>query len=484
MADLRKSLALSFAQKYSVTVIQIVSTVILARILTPEEIGIYSVGIAIVGMAHLLRDFGIGPYLIQEKVLTDDKIRSAFTVTLIISWAVGLMIFLLGTPLAEFYRQPGVKQVTTIVSLNFLLLPFGSPILALLNREMKFFELYVINVSSSLFSTILTITLAFYGFGFTSLAWGSVSGVVVTILLAAVYRPEAACMLPGLKSWRAVISFGSKMSVITIVGEIADRMPELAAGRFLGFAPVGIYSRAEGAVNIFSRTIMHSIAPVFMPHIAGKHRNGEDILGPYLRAVTCTTGLSWPFFLFLGIMAYPVIQIMYGDQWTAAVPLVQILCIKCFLEGLIYFFRPTLIAIQRLDDFFKLDLVIQPLRILLFILAATHSLEAIAIVAIVAPVLHIGCSCYFLGKSLGLRALDLLWSVRSSFAVAVLSGIGPMAIMETFDLSDLKGLWIALLAAIASSFLGWVAGLWVFRHPLMKELSKAFQSTKSAIQRR
>ena len=88
MASIRKALSLSFASKYSSLAIHTVAIMVLARLLTPAEIGVYSVGAAVVALAHVLRDFGVGNYLIQEKELTQDRIRTAFGVALVIAWVM------------------------------------------------------------------------------------------------------------------------------------------------------------------------------------------------------------------------------------------------------------------------------------------------------------------------------------------------------------------------------------------------------------
>ena len=120
MPSVRKSLALSFASKYSDLVITTVTVLVLARLLTPEEIGIYSVGAAVVAMAHVVRDFGVGNYLIQEKELTQDRIRTAFAVTLIIGWTMAAVLFAASGPVSRLYAEPGLAHVMKVLSLTFM----------------------------------------------------------------------------------------------------------------------------------------------------------------------------------------------------------------------------------------------------------------------------------------------------------------------------------------------------------------------------
>ena len=102
MASIRKSLALSLAEKYTGILIAIAGTVILSRLLSPAQIGIYSVAAAFIGLAHIVRDFGIGSYLVQERDLTADRIRTAVSVTMLTAWSIAAVLAALSGPISTF----------------------------------------------------------------------------------------------------------------------------------------------------------------------------------------------------------------------------------------------------------------------------------------------------------------------------------------------------------------------------------------------
>src|SRR5579862_5267561 len=126
MTTLRKSLSWSFLDKYSGMVLGVISTLILSRLLTPVDIGIYSVAAGAVGLAHMLRDFGVATYLFQEKDLTQERMRAALGVTMVFSWSVAAVMAALSSPIGTFYNAPGVAEVILVLAANFVLLPFGS----------------------------------------------------------------------------------------------------------------------------------------------------------------------------------------------------------------------------------------------------------------------------------------------------------------------------------------------------------------------
>ena len=478
MPSVRKSIALSFAENYSVMIIGTISVMVLARLLTPEEIGIFSVGAAAVALAHAMRDLGVSDYLIWERELTTERIRTAFAVTLIIGWTLAAVLIALSGPVSDFYNNPGLRLVLRVLSLTFLVMPFGSPILALLQRDMAFGVLLRINVASALVHATTAIALAALGFGFMSLAWASVTGVLATALLAAVYRPSIARVLPSFKEWRRVLSFGGFYSLSTLLDTMGMKTPDLVIGRLLGFVAMGYFSRAQGLMQMFNRTVMHAVMPVITPAFAAKHRSGDSLLDPYLKGLSYVTVLAWPFFIFLGLMAYPIIRILFGDQWDAAVPLVQLLCLSSIFRPLYYFVPPIFIALGEVRRQFRMEMIIQPLRILLITLAALHSLEAVALTGgVVVAFLTFIITYNHLRVLIGLSLRGVIQAVYKSIAVAVSSAMAPAIIFLIIDVGP-DNLWLPLLLALPGTAALWVGSIFVLKHPFWEEICLLWQKVR------
>ena len=120
--NIRSALAYSFGTRYAATALQFLATLILARLLSPSEIGIYSVGASVIMIAHTLRDFGTSTYVIQEQELTPARLRTAFTLTVSIAWLLALILYFSATPLGVFYSEPGVALVMQVMAVNFALI--------------------------------------------------------------------------------------------------------------------------------------------------------------------------------------------------------------------------------------------------------------------------------------------------------------------------------------------------------------------------
>ena len=160
MSSLSKSLLISFAEKYTALLVSFGSTIVLARLLTPEEIGVFSVAAVLVGMAHMLRDFGVSQYVVQERELTREKLKSALGAAILFAWAIAILLLIMAQFVSAFYNDERVETVMLVLSISFLLLPFGSVTLAMLRREFRFVPIYRVQTASAIANAASGIGLA------------------------------------------------------------------------------------------------------------------------------------------------------------------------------------------------------------------------------------------------------------------------------------------------------------------------------------
>ena len=477
MATVRHSLLLSFAQKYTEFFIFFISTLIVARLLTPAEIGVFSVAAVLVSLAHMVRAFGVGQYLIQEKELTKGKIRSAFGVTLALAWVMAFVLFSSRHWLADYYREPTLGHILEVLALNFMLIPFGSITISLLNREMKFGVLYKIKTASALAHAVTVVTLASIGFGAISMAWAAIAGVVVTILMAGLNRPADFPWLPGFSHFRCVTSFGGIASIATVMREIGAGAPGLVLGRVLGMEAVGLFGRANSTILLFDRSVLAGVMPVLLPHFAKKYRAGERLDQSYIEMISYITGLAWPFYAVLALMAYPLIRILYGPQWDAAVPIVQILCFYAAIKVLYIFFGQIAVAMGQVKTYMIFQLILQPIAVILIILGARDGLHAVAFAMIVAGMLGFTISHWYLRRLLDISFSQIIKATYKSLLVTVAVIIPPLAIVMSTDVGP-DNLWGPFILAICGAGLVWLAAILVLDHPIRQELQLIYRRVR------
>ncbi len=467
MPNVYRSLAFSFLEKFALIGVTLVSYVLIARLLTPEEIGIYSVSAALIAIGQVVREFGIGNFLIQEKNLTRDHIRTAFGVSLLMSFILFLIVSAAAPLVVDFYKDERMTSIVRIIALNFLVMPFCSISLALLRREMQFGKLTSVNVVAAIVGMVTTLGLAFAKFGPQSLAWGIIATNCVTGFGAWVARSDNKIISPSLCEWRKVLTFGSQSAGAGVVTSAAMGMNDLTIGRILGFAPAAIFSRANGLVAMFNQQVMDAIRSVALPAFARAHRQNQSMEPLYIASVTAVTAVAWPFYGFVALNATGILRIMFGPQWDESAAYVPIFCISAAISSTYNLVLTLAISIGRNDVAFRTDLIMQPIRALITVITLIFlkSLEAAAWAMLIFNIIGAIYLLYVKNSLIPTNTKSILQGLFSSFNLMLICMIIPI-IYKIFPNSSDVNQYIDIFTQAILVTTVWTVSIFWLAHPL------------------
>lgn len=472
MASVRRALALSLMERYLLLVLALASNMALARLLTPKQIGVYSVSMAVLGLAQALRDFGIGSYLVQAKELDEEKVGTAFSLTMGLGITLCVITVAVAPFVGRYYDDARVTSTLRICALNFLLLPLGTVPLALLRRAMQFKQLLYVTIAGALVGAAASVGLALGGAGVDALAWGAVAGNAANVLGLWWVRPPLGFPRPRLGAWRPMLSYGGQVSVTSLVNSLAMDMNDLVIGKVLGFQSVAMLSRAQGLMNMFNRDLMGAIRNVALPAFANAHRAGVPLLAPYARSVALVTVFAWPFHTLVSLYALEVLQLLYGSQWHSAAVLVPVFCLSGAIAAINALTPHLLTAIGRIDLVTRVELALQPMRMLLIAGAALmfKSILACAIAFMASSVIAAPVFAAVRRRAAGDDGGAMRTALLKSAAVTAACALPPLCQLTIVGwrhaepLSPLAWLPVAGLGALC----GLAAVKWV-GHPLADE---------------
>lgn len=475
--QLQSSLLFSFMDKYFGYILRFISTIIIARLLSPEEIGIFSVAFVVISLGHVLRDFGVAQYLIQEKELSDHKIKAAFGTMFIIAWSMWLILYLGKNYVAEFYNEPKLTPALNVLIIIFLLAPFGSVRIALMRRQMMFKTLAKINIFSYITLFVVTLLLCYLKFSFMALVWGQLAGVLATNLGCVFACKRNYWYFPSLKGAREVIKFGFNITAANIVENFAEGAPDLFIGKFMNMQAVGIYSRAQGCVGLFKIFVTASVWPVILPYFSIKNREGVQLLPDYLTAISIYTIFAWPFFIALMVLAEPIVSLLYGPQWHASIVLVQILCLAAIFDASFPFRAPLLVALGNTELNLKLQCMTSGLKIVAILIGSWYGLLYAALSLVLSEFVAQLYIFYGLKSVVKLNFMNWFVHIRMSLLAAALFGVicSSLKILSArYVLSD----WQLMIISIAFCGAVWLAVLVYFKHPLSQHLIQFYNRFK------
>jgi len=470
MSSIKKSLLWSFSERYLSQIVTLISSMILARLLSPEQIGIYSLCAAITAMATIFRDFGVSEYIIQEKNLTKDKLQGAYALSFIMAWSMAIILFFSKDIIAEFYNEQGVSDIISILCINFIILPFASPAYALLNREMAFNKVFFVQFPSTIIQASTSVLLAYFGFSYMSLAWASLVGIISQTIIITLLRPKESLMFPSIRQIKNVWRFGLTFSSSHTIEVIMNNSHELIIGRQFGFNSLGLFSRAQGLNALFWQNVTSAITRVAAPSFAASfHKSPEKLIKDYSKSIGYFTVLSWPFFAFAGLEADSIIYILFGEQWMQAAPIVTILIFDQLLGSMAALAPNVLVAIGQVKKRLIITLIVAPIHIVSLIMASQYSIMWVAAVFVFMSVIRFVLYQYYLQKTLNFSYFNLFNSVKVSFLVAVFP-ILAVVILRALVADQLDSIIIRFIIDCIIITVTWFLCLFLFKHQLSQDI--------------
>jgi O-antigen/teichoic acid export membrane protein len=297
------------------------SSVVLARLLTPHEFGVFGIAFAITAFVQAMGPLGITAYVIREKHLSDETLASASTVNGVIGLIFATVLFGLSWHPALVLGDASAGRVLRLLSVSPLLGVVSFQSLAILQREMQFQRIAIVASSSACLGAAVSIVLALAGHSYMSPAYGTVAAAAMSSIG---YNLAGSRTVRGfsLAQWKAITWFGFRITSISGVAIIASRANEIIIGRILGLAPLGLYGRATTLANPIWDSIYGTATRVLYARMAEDVRTTGELHQTFLKGLETITAIMWPLLIGLAVLSGPAVLIVYGAVWTpAAAPL-------------------------------------------------------------------------------------------------------------------------------------------------------------------
>lgn len=452
------------------------SSVIVARLLTPTEIGIFSTAVSLIAFGHVLREFGVGQYIASRQTVTREDLQAAFSIMLIVSWLLaGLM--LIGAPYAaQFYGQPGIRHVFVALAASFALLPFGSHILSMLKRDMAFDTMAKINIASAVVQTTVTLIGAWRGASYMSMAWGSLAGNLTTVLCLFAVRPTLALLPPTLKGLGSLLRFGGTASAASLVGRLGGSGPDLVLGKTLGMDAVAQFNRSNSLLAMFVWKIDEIVLQVFGPTFSKDLRDGKDPRECLRKAIETYSLVQFGILATLAIAGAPLIIALFGPQWEHAASLSTWLTLWSIIVVPIQLAPAALMGAGHAAACLRANLISNIALIAVLACSAVTSLEQMAWLFVLYRVVNLWSWLRELKDKFDFSARQC-WTACSTSLGICAAGVAPAAATEAYIRA--AGFSLHALAHITCvgglSVLGIICVLQFTGHPLKAELARAYK---------
>jgi O-antigen/teichoic acid export membrane protein len=427
---------------------------------------------------------GASSYLIQEQNITDDKIRSAWMLQIGTGIVLSAIVAAIAVPVGNFYNKPEMTNIIFLLAINFLINPIGTITIAWWMREMKFQRIAVTRFIGAVSGAGVSIYLAWHQWGPISLAIGSLTTTLASIIMTTLLRPKNLPRKPGFKDINKILSFGGKLSISTIINSAAQGAPEAVIARIQSVTDAGLLSRANGLVGIFNQIVMNAVSQIFLPLFSKNLREKKPLEKLHLKSIELITGIGWPFFAVLAITALPVTRILYGPQWDSSVAVAQILCLVAATGLLTAGAHELLLATGRLNTILWMAIIGGITKVIVSLFGAYHGLTSLAWSLFLHALVFSAIWIVLLGRCINLEYKQLARVSLKSLILAILAASPVFSINHFIGFYSININFLALLSAFSLSAITFILAAKVLKHETYNELVNLALQVRSSIQNR
>jgi O-antigen/teichoic acid export membrane protein len=445
----------------------LVSTIILARLLVPEDFGLVAMGTAVLGLLELASAFGFDIALIRQATVSRSHYDTAWTFSVLLGAAIAAALIVLAYPAAALYDEPRVAGVVLVLAAAPLIQGLENIGVVAFRKEMNFRAEFVWQTGKRLIGLAVVLPLAFLMRNYWALIAGMVVGRIAGVLLSYAvhpYRPRFA-----ISARRELFGFSKWVIAATGLEFLLRRSADVVIGRALGPASLGIYNIA---VEISSLPTTELVAPVNRAAYPAYARMAHDraaLRRSYLDVVAMVALLATPAAVLLAALAQPLVALLLGERWLAAVPLIQILAFLGVVKFAYTNAYAVFLAIGKPDYQVRLNAVHLVLLVgLMVFFAGRYGIVGAAAAAAIAGFALVPLSLRYVFRELDFGVAEFVRSIwRPALAAALLyagvialdSALAPVAgVLETLLRLAALGLAGAAIYVVALYVFWWIAG--------------------------
>lgn len=319
-----------------VSVIQILQIIILTKLLSPSDFGIMAIILFIVNFSQNFIDFGISNAIIFKQEISKKALSSLYFLSICIGVLFFIGVFMSSSLIAGYYNDQRLVVPIQLISVIFIIVPFGQQYQVLLKKMLDFKSLAVIDVISRFAGFILTVVLAYFGYGVFSLVWGTILYSFISTLLLiikgiTVYKPSVYFSYSEIKP---LIGFGFFQMGEKVVNYLNKEIDVLIIGKFLGMEVLGIYNIAKDFISKPYQLINPVITKVTFPVMASVQHDTVKIKRIYLETLKYLAIINSIIFFFCFFYSDEIVILFFGKEWIASSSILKILSIYMLIRSI------------------------------------------------------------------------------------------------------------------------------------------------------
>lgn len=454
MADVGTSQIMSF-----------VISVILARLIMPDQYGMIAMLGVFIAISSILIDSGFTSALMRKTDRTQADCSTVFWFNIVVSTGCYVILFFCAPLISEFYEMPQLTLILRVSALGLIIGAFKGVHNTLLRAELKFNLMTKINIIVVLAAGIIGIVMAYLDFQVWALVAQTLAGNIFSCIVVwhvVKWRPT---MEFSRKSFKEFFGYGSKLLGSSLLDGGYQNMYSIVIGKVFHAADLAFYGRATTLANLTAQTPTSVLQSVTFPTLCKLQDNDEILKNAYRRMLRLSAFIVFPLCLGVGAVAFPLINVVFTDRWIYAASLLSIVVFGKMWWPIHAINLNYLMVKGKSNLFLKLEIIKKIQAVIVLCITLPFGLEAMCLGSVISSMISLFWNSYYNGKFLDMGILKQL----RDYAPALILGLVMFA--GARSTAHFLGNGIASLASsIAVGAAIYIGGALLFRFPEVKEL--------------
>jgi len=439
--------------KFGVQFIQFIFSIIIARILSPEDYGTIGLLTIFITISQVFIESGFGKALIQNNKPRQLDYSTVFYFNLLIGVSCYILIFLASPYIANFFNLPILKELARIISLVLIINAFNIVPNAIFSIKLHFKPLAISNGVGAIIGGAIGIIAALNGCGVWALAYMTLTTSLIIMILQWYQSKWIPIFNFSFKSIKKLYKFGGNILVGSLIDSTVNNLNSIAIGKFFDTRSLGFYSKGLGFSNMLSNTIVSVLYTVLFPAFSIIKDDVERLLLAFKKSIRYISLIVFPIFMLVSILAKPLIIILLTEKWLTAAIILQYLVLARMINMVALVNTQVLHGMGYSRITLKQDILKTIVRVLFLFASFKFGIVWIAIADLVATIVNFFINAYFLGKILNFGAFRQIKEFGSVFISAAIASITSFVLIALFDNNYIKILLAPITLLIFYLFL-------------------------------
>ncbi|WP_299084223.1 lipopolysaccharide biosynthesis protein [uncultured Paraglaciecola sp.] len=357
----------SMLMRMSIRFLGIISVIILARVLLPEDYGIVAKAVILSGFLDLVTQFGFAAALIQNQQATKEDYDTVWTLSIIRAILLAVIMCVLSIPLAEYFKEPAVQHLIYVYAISTLIQGFNNVGIVDFLKDMNFQLDFKFNLIKKLVSFTTTIAIAITWETYWAFPIGILFSNVIALFASYIlsrYRPTLT-----FASVKHIFHFSKWMFAYELMGAFSTKMDAFLLGRFTSSESLGLYTMGYEISGMPSTEISMPVARAALPGLSKLNNSRSKLVKTYVDILASTLLLAIPAAAGLSVLAEDIVKLALGENWLSVIPLVQVLAFFGITRVFVSCAVSALIAFKRVDILSKYSLFMLIIKLAILPLA-------------------------------------------------------------------------------------------------------------------